>query len=283
MNGLDRLCNHNCLFCIEKIELDHNSEVLPTLDDVKNEIDKYYSIYKSIDCIYIAGGEPTLNPQFEDIIKYLKSICSNMVLSTNCDYENPDKIIHVLEEYNINSISTSIHGSNSISHDGLTLSNGSFGRTVNTITQMIEKGFSVSINSVICSKNILDMPMILNLFSSIPIKKLVFTHYAHHGNAYYHKDLFFDVDKYGYIISQTIDSLNEVNFEVKFRDFPICLDTRLLNLQENVTDIHIAQKKENEYVFISEKAPFIEKPKCINCTFYSACPKYLKSNYCEVL
>ena len=41
LDGYDRLCDHNCIFCMERMEPGHSNESLPALSDIKSAILKY--------------------------------------------------------------------------------------------------------------------------------------------------------------------------------------------------------------------------------------------------
>lgn len=183
----------------------------------------------------------------------------------------------------IESVATSIHGSTNEVHDRLTGIQGSLNNTLGAIRQLSDRGVKVTINSVVCSMNINDMPQIAQIFSKngIPIDKLTFTHYIHHGNAYYYDELKFKVDEYKNVLSKAINSCDNAPYEITFRDFPLCLEERLVEHQEVVEEINIINVNTKERIAISEKAPVLLKEKCYQCSLMDKCPKYLMANYME--
>lgn len=283
LDGYDRLCNHNCIFCMERMEPGDSNEALPTLSDIKSAIVQYIGKYGEITKLYIAGGEPTLRADFADIIMLARGFCDNIVLSTCCDYINMQETVEKICGLGIKLVATSIHGSTSEIHDGLTGIKGSFINTLNTIKQLSDRGVRVTVNSVMCSFNILDMPRISCLFAEkeISIDKLTFTHYFHHGNAYYHDELRFNVDDYVKVLSESLDNGGNLPYQISYRDFPLCLDKRLAEHQEVVEDIKIICLNTDETIAIGEKSPSLQKEKCHSCTLIDECPKYLMANYAE--
>lgn len=283
LDGYDRLCDHNCVFCMERMEPGDSNETLPTLSDINLAVLQYIEKCGEITKLYIAGGEPTLREDFEDVIKLVRGFCDNIVLSTCCDYRDIPKMVEMICKLGIKRVATSIHGSTSEIHDGLTGIKGSFVNTLETIDRLSDNGVRITVNSVMCALNIADMPEITVLFKKkgIPIEKLTFTHYFHHGNAYYHDELKFNVDLYTNVLSESINTYSTLPYEMTYRDFPLCLDKRLAEHQEVVEDINIICLNTDESIAIGEKSPSLQKEKCQYCTLIDECPKYLMANYVE--
>lgn len=283
LDGYDRLCDHNCIFCMERMEPGDSNKSLPTLSEIKSAILQYINQYGKITKMYIAGGEPTLREDLADIVKMTQEFCDNIVLSTCCDYRNMQQTVKEICQLGIKRVATSIHGSTSGIHDKLTGVKGSFINTLETIKLLADNGVSITVNSVMCAFNISDMPRISCLFEKkgIPIEKLTFTHYFHHGNAFYHDELKFNVDDYAIVISDTLNRSITFSYEITFRDFPLCLDKRLVDHQEVVEDINIICLNTDEMIAIGEKTPSLQKEKCHSCIMKNECPKYLMANYAE--
>lgn len=283
LDGYDRLCDHNCIFCMERMEPGDSNESLPALSKIKLAILQYIAEYGEITKLYIAGGEPTLRKDFFEIVKLAQNYCNSIVLSTCCDYKDAYRTINMICDLGIKSVTTSIHGSTNEIHDSLTGVQGSFDNTLGAIRQLLNNNIKVAINSVVCSININDMPQIALMFSKnkISIDKLTFTHYIHHGNAYYHDELKFNGNEYKKVLSQTINNCDSVPYEITFRDFPLCLEERLAEHQEIVEHINIICLNTKEMIATSEKAPVLFKEKCYQCSLVDKCPKYLMANYTE--
>ncbi len=74
-------CNLNCPICIA--EEKNRKDV--SLDEIKYMVDRLLSSEKTVDVINLSGGEPTLHPEYQKIIEYLKSIdeITGISVSTN--------------------------------------------------------------------------------------------------------------------------------------------------------------------------------------------------------
>lgn len=283
LDGNDRLCHHDCLFCMERMEPGNSNEFLPTIQEIDKALLNYSDRRNIISKIYIAGGEPTLRKDFDEIVITVKKYCDNIVLSTSCDYDNQDEMVEVIRSLGIKQVATSLHSHLPSIHDKLTGTEGSFERTMSSIKKLIDVGISVTVNSVINAYNVTEMQDIVECFSlrQLKIEKLTLTHYMNHGNAYYHKDLKFDVDECSEEIGAAISSVSNVDYDVTFRDFPICADSRLEWHMENVEYIDIIDLNTEFLEVVGEQAPSFTKEKCCHCDWFDKCPHYLMANYGE--
>ena len=283
LDGLDRICNHNCLFCMERMEPDGSNQILPSVDRIKASLERYRRERGSLNRLYIAGGEPTMRDDLGAIFYAAKRICNSVILSTNCDFESSQWLTQLLKASEVDEVTTSVHGSHSAIHDKITGTPDSFSRTMNSIVELCEAGIKVNVNCVICKENIDDMPRILATIQALPgIRRLVFTHFCFRGFAFYHRDLLFSALDCKEVISKTLDMANEAGFPVLFRDFPFCVDERLTDRQERVEDVDIIFLGEQSMeISRSEGAPKLEREECRKCKHGSLCPKFLLSNYGE--
>lgn len=283
LDGNDRLCHHDCLFCMERMEPGNSNEQLPSVADIACAVQHYSEMKGAISQIYVAGGEPTLRKDFAEIIRIIQPYCHNIVLSTGCDYDNEDAMVYDIVELGIRNIATSIHSHSAATHDRLTGCPGSFDRTMSAIKKFIDAGVSVTVNSVINSFNVPEMNKIVRCFkeAKLKIEKLTLTHYMHHGNAYYHDELRFNADECSEILGSAVSAAEQVDYVVTFRDFPLCLDDRLALRQEVVENIDIINLKMAAMEIVGEKAPSFTKKKCCQCNWFDKCPHYLTANYGE--
>ena len=66
-------CNAKCPFCCKAAEVRAGREEFPplTLPRAKDLLDR---VRRSVDMLYLSGGEPTLHPHLEEIVRYAKEI-----------------------------------------------------------------------------------------------------------------------------------------------------------------------------------------------------------------
>ncbi len=282
-DGKDRICNHNCIFCIERMEPGESNQVLPSANQIATALGKYVELKGSPDRLYVAGGEPTMREDLGEILSIAKKICNDVVLSTNCDFENSEYLIKLLKNVGIKKVATSLHGSNAEIHDKITGTPGSFLRTTNIIKKLSESDIKLSVNIVICRENVAYMPDILTtILKTLPVKKIIFTHFSFHGYAFFYPELLFSAFEYKDVIGKTIEKAAKTDVPVLFRDFPVCVDERLANMQENVDDADIISlNHEQSDIACSEASPKMFRKECKICRHFDNCPKFLLSNYNE--
>lgn len=82
---ITRECNFHCNSCMRFSNIyNKNSKSIMNLDDIHHIFSQVYK-HISINTLRIIGGEPTLHPQFKDILTYILStnIANNFLLETN--------------------------------------------------------------------------------------------------------------------------------------------------------------------------------------------------------
>ncbi len=164
--SLTSLCNLNCTYCSQD---DNKKQNLP-LDFYKNLIDVLSSL--GITKIRFTGGEPTLNRNIIELIKYTKGIgnISDIAITTNGVLL--DEFMDELVDSGLNKINFSLDTLDRQQYIELTGSD-QLNRVVSNIKLATERGLKVKINCVllkgITDKNI-DSYLQFGLENSIPIR-----------------------------------------------------------------------------------------------------------------
>ncbi len=138
---LNRVCNLSCSFCLAEKE----SQGLST-EQLKMVLDtlQSYGISKA----KLTGGEPTLRPDFFEIVEYCIGLGLDTVVYSNLFI--PDSTVDRLIKYPI-SVSTSIHGDERF-HDSIT-QQGAYRKTYTNIEKLVSANVPVSIHMVVMSQN----------------------------------------------------------------------------------------------------------------------------------
>jgi len=137
-------CNNRCLMCTNP------DGPWPTWDNdfdysykaIINRIEARQKEIKKAESIYITGGEPTLHPEFLEILKYLKDNFSDqrVKLLTNgrrFSYKNfTEKTLSINQNFEID---LSIYGPNSKIHDSITRSKNSFKQTCAGLDNLLKQ------------------------------------------------------------------------------------------------------------------------------------------------
>lgn len=144
-------CNLKCRFCYygdpAKIK-----EKDPSLEEIKNQLKKAHELgARDVD---FCGGEPTLRPDFPEILKYTKFLGYRIISVTTNGQRMADKdYVKKLVESGLNDCLFSLEGYDSKTHDYLTRVPGSFNRIIQAIKSVKEIGITLRINTTVTKEN----------------------------------------------------------------------------------------------------------------------------------
>jgi len=145
-------CSNNCLFCPAP-----SGAGMLSLDEMKKFIDSHC---KSDSVLILSGGEPTLHPDFTNVVEYAKKAgCGIELLLTNGRTFKDKAFAEKSIRAGIRSVCVLLYGPNASVHDGLTRSSDSFSEAtagIRNLLQLRDDGlpFIVKIKLLICSQNI---------------------------------------------------------------------------------------------------------------------------------
>lgn len=190
---LTRICNQNCLFCLDKEAQDGSILSLKEIEaDLKNG---YNSGAKRV---VLSGGEPTIHPQFIEIIKLAKKIgCEHIQAITNGLKLSDENFFDCAVKAGLNEITVSIHGHTSAIHDKLVGAKGAFIKALKTLKNSKKyPNLIVSIDVCINKLNIRHLPEIIKTFINAGFYEFDLLHIIPFGSAWENRKLlFFDIEK----------------------------------------------------------------------------------------
>lgn len=136
-------CNNRCLMCTNPDrpwpawDGDFNYD----FESIIGRLEKFKEKIKAADSVYLTGGEPTLHPQFLNILKYLAGIFPEQrlnLLTNGRRFIYQDFVEKVLEVTDNFEIDLSLCGPRSEIHDAVTRTQGSFEQTIKGLENLLK-------------------------------------------------------------------------------------------------------------------------------------------------
>jgi radical SAM protein with 4Fe4S-binding SPASM domain len=124
------------------------------------------------------GGEPTLHPEFEQIIGQAQTSGFTFSVFTNARWREPTHIARFLASLaGLECVLISLHGARAQSHEAFTATSESFIETVANIQQVVNTGVQVNTSTVITRQNYTEMPEIIALSQALGAGHAIFSRY----------------------------------------------------------------------------------------------------------
>jgi radical SAM protein with 4Fe4S-binding SPASM domain len=102
----------------------------------------------------LTGGEPTLHPEFVEIVHHVATTGIPFTLFTNGRWRNADQLLGLLAATpNFEGLLISLHGSSAADHQAFTTTPGSFDDTLQGVRAAVERGIGVILSCVITAHN----------------------------------------------------------------------------------------------------------------------------------
>jgi radical SAM protein with 4Fe4S-binding SPASM domain len=171
---LTPVCNNACVGCGNVFAGDRSFQPLSARE--------WYVIIDKIApwaCFFeITGGEPTLHPEFREIIEYVETLGIPFNLLTNARWPEPDSVTSLLTRAScLNSLLVSLHGASAHSHEAFTGVPGSFAETVDNIKRAVDAGLSVTTSTVLTRQNRSEIESIVALGQELGARGAAFERY----------------------------------------------------------------------------------------------------------
>lgn len=151
------VCNEMCLFCPCHREARRYKDI--NVDNVKKAIDEAYS-KAGIEMVLISGGEPTVNRDLAEIIRFAEDAGLKVgVLSNALKFANDDYVKKFLALTGTDfELTTAFHSHLANEHDRITGVNGSFNRSLRGIKNLLQSGVGITIKHVINAQSYQHLP-----------------------------------------------------------------------------------------------------------------------------
>lgn len=175
--ALTKACDLRCSFCHDAVLASINPHVHMPLEKVKSLLTLYANA--GLLRIRYSGGEPTLHPNFEEILIYGKQLGLYQVVFTNGQHLT-DKSATQWEEMNVGEVLISLHGPEEI-HDALTRKNGSYRKAINAILSMLSAGINVVVEMTLVQHNRQKVFDTIDIVKALGVKQFRLMRYVSRG------------------------------------------------------------------------------------------------------
>lgn len=275
-------CNNRCIFCYQR-----NLRKIPAypkmLDFSQVEAKLKWGIENGFDEVSLTGGEPTIRPDFIEIVKLARRLGFRRVAVTTNGSRFADlRFFRQALEAGITSVGISVHGHTRDLHDGLTNHHGSFDKALQAIENVVNaqrSGIPLRLNTftLVNKKNAKHLMEIAHLFYRLGVRLMMFQPLI------LSKSNFFDALPLEMPLSQVVEAVSSVaaegekiGFRTKVFNIPVCLFSSCLGGLElpsyGIRTFREQDKGEPGSVSLGDEAGHVRMPNCVECLFLHVCP-----------
>jgi len=126
----------------------------------------------------LTGGEPTLHPEFEQIVSQAQAMGFAFSIFTNARWQKPERAVRFLAGLaGLECLLVSLHGAHAHSHEAFTATRGSFTETIANIRRAVDAGVRVNTSTVITRRNYAEVAEVITLSQALGAGRAVFNRY----------------------------------------------------------------------------------------------------------
>lgn len=201
---LTNRCNLGCQHCYMNAENHPKDPPAMNWIDFIREMDEL-GVLKFV----VTGGEPTLHPEFENIISEIKKRKIKFALFTNGTTLNTARV-DFLKEASPEFVAISLDGADSVTHNTFRRA-PAFDKTIKGIKDLVSKNVKVRVNMTLNKYNEYQLEDMIRLASSLGVYEIRVESYSECGRG---EEYF--TERLGYTIGKVVDTrVNEVISKLK--------------------------------------------------------------------
>lgn len=216
---LNRTCNLRCKWCYAR-DTEYKSSLTMSKDLAFELIDFFDSI--NVKHIILIGGEPTIHPDFFEILEYAKEKKIKCALVTNGLMFKNDEFIDKYKSMGMNSVSLSLKGENEKTYEEITGFDG-FQETIDIIKKLVSSDISVSVSMVLTENNMNSFTDVIPTLLNAGVKHFHFSFCYDFNLCGIKKDIFSPIsllEMFGNIYEK-LNSLTNGHFTLQ-NGLPLC-------------------------------------------------------------
>jgi radical SAM protein with 4Fe4S-binding SPASM domain len=153
-------CNLRCTHCY--VDLTESDEL--STEEWKEIIDQLKAAGTA--SLIFTGGEIMVRHDILDILTYARDTGFFISILTNCTMLTPD-IARSIAKIKVLKISTSLHGATAATHESVTMVPGSFEKTLEGISYLVDAGLLPIVQTVVMENNAAEISLIKKLVADL--------------------------------------------------------------------------------------------------------------------
>lgn len=284
-------CRNRCLFCSERDQLERFSGRFISLDCIKEQIGRYSQ--RGYTHITFTGGEPSLHPQFFDIVNSAKEEGFKTYVTTNGGLFASGAFCRKTLPW-LDEICFSIHGHNAYLHNFHTRNRQSFGRLLRALKNVEDSGREIFglANVVVTKHNFYSLPEIINFIGRYDkIKHVLISNFAPEGDGLRNfRALAVNIAEMKEEVGLLAALAKDRSLIIRFFGLPLCV---LKGYEGLSNDLHwsgrttIEQDERHKPGVLKKTLSFkpvrgrTKTPRCIGCAKNNICAGIFRTYYHE--
>jgi radical SAM protein with 4Fe4S-binding SPASM domain len=169
---LTSACNHHCTGCGNIFPHNANHLSYAAWKEIITKIKKYAFSLR------LTGGECTLHPEFNLILREIDKLKIPYVIFTNGDWMSPDEMLNLFKScQHCDGLLISLHGYDTESYYSF-VKTEAFDRVVANIEKSVKAGLKVALNTVLNKYNYQKIEKIVKLGKSLGVFSIAFSRYC---------------------------------------------------------------------------------------------------------
>ena len=279
--AITNICNYKCENCPYKCI----KKNIMQLKEFKQYIDKI-QIENNIQGVVLSGGEPTIHPNFLEMLEYINKKNMYVTLLTNGSKLSKDEFVEEIEkkiDINRLHIVMTIYNIDEKMHDNGTGIKGSYKNTIEAFELLIKHNIKVSLKHCISKENYKKLDDFFKLFDNLLPVNVTFQLTTLDFSGINLKQMKKNYFLYKNVKKYLNKALENFNKERKL----IIVNTPLCSANEKYWNYFIKKQKKAYDAYKSAKTQTKETTydcdcfsyKCKECKAYNFCPGVYKTNY----
>ena len=268
--NINYYCNNDCKFCFSSSTGDNKHSVSKTT--IISELSK---TVKQDDTVVLNGGEPTIHPEFYNILNFIiENFMCNVVVYSNGRKIDDSKIIFSSRIRFV----IPIHGDRKI-HDAITQKDGSFEDKLMKIKKLYDKGYKVNIKFII-SQDFIDSAFSVKEFleeNNLPNELVIIARLNDTKKSILNGVRTLELKKYKEFVADIFNLMSKTS-HLMFLDTPVCYLPEFASIELPEKPLFYFSDYEHSLVEKKYYKELLIEKNCMGCNYRDIC-KLLSETY----